>query len=93
MAARPQGKSTKSAPNTSQIGAFDISLDVEFEFIVLEFYGKGPKPTWEERRATPYSLSLLSKVLETHSIYVFVLPRSSRLQTGTERTNGSEVGL
>jgi hypothetical protein len=64
MAARPQGKSTKSAPNTSQIGAFDISLDVEFEFIVLEFYGKGPKPTWEERRATPYSLSLLSKVLE-----------------------------
>jgi hypothetical protein len=64
MAATPQGRSTKSAPNTSQIGALNISLGVEFEFIVLEFYGKGPKPTWEERRSTPYSLSLLTEVIK-----------------------------
>jgi hypothetical protein len=64
MSAIPQGRITKSAPDTSQIRALNISLGVEFEFIVLEFYEEGRIPTWEERRSTPYSLSLLTEVLK-----------------------------
>jgi hypothetical protein len=94
MAAKPK-KSTKSATQPSRIKALNISLGVEFEFLVLECYETIQEPTPGQLGTAAYKLSLLKKKtsFEAHSIHMFVLRRNPRLHSTLESTKGTEGGF
>lgn len=57
----PQQRSKRSAPNAISIDPLNITLGVELEFMILESYNKGQRPTRENNDATLYSFDLVSE--------------------------------
>lgn len=59
----PQQRSKRSAPKAISIDPLNITLGVELEFMILESYNKGQRPTRENNDATLYSFDLVSEAL------------------------------
>lgn len=64
MDAKPQQRSTGVAPKTASVDPLNITLGIEFEFMILESYEKGKRLGLEGDALRAYGLSLASEALK-----------------------------